>query len=451
MSNNPDIFELILESVPEGVMLLNGQGVVTIANRAAYTLLGSTRESVYGHNYRDLIKSFVEQGGEVKDEDGGLVKLEDHPILKTLSDGKTRTDVLLGLTLPGAEPIWLRVNTSSLRQNREGLPANLDEAGHQVVVSMRNVTWQHQSQEKLARALEDLAAEREFLRVLLDNLQEGIIAVDEHGHFTVFNPASARFHGISDTSKLIGKVPTGSDLELPDGTRLSPKENPLLRALEGEHIRNESLIIDHPPHPKREILATAQSLHDSNGNLIGAVVAMHDVTEQKRVERELADLAMRDPLTGVANRLKFDDELADAVSESEVNGTTLAVFMVDLDGFKAINDSYGHQVGDEVLRHVARRLRQATRPKDTVARIGGDEFVVICALDTPHIEVKTLYGRLESSLKDSIATEEGVVHIRASLGYALREPHSKVTALDLLRGADNQMYKQKAAKKEISE
>jgi PAS domain S-box-containing protein len=128
--------------------------------------------------------------------------------------------------------------------------------------------------------------------------------------------------------------------------------------------------------PDRWVSSTKMPLRDADGRIIGTFGISRDVTAQIRAEKALAHQALRDPLTGLPNRIALMDRLAQALLGMERHRSRVAVLFVDLDNFKEINDSYGHDAGDLVLIEVARRLSALTRRSDTVARLGGDEFVI---------------------------------------------------------------------------
>lgn len=152
---------------------------------------------------------------------------------------------------------------------------------------------------------------------------------------------------------------------------------------------------------------------------------------------ELAHAALHDPLTGLPNRALLMDRLQQTVAHCRRSGRPGAVLFVDLDGFKLVNDTLGHHVGDAVLVAVAERLRGELRPVDTVARLGGDEFVIVCA-DAPAAEAARILDRLERALLLPLATSEGAVSIGASIG--LRPVTADADAEEILQGADAAMY-----------
>ncbi len=158
--------------------------------------------------------------------------------------------------------------------------------------------------------------------------------------------------------------------------------------------------------------------------------------------RAAESLALRDPLTGLPNRVLLDDRLEQAVHRARRSADVFALLVIDLDGFKEVNDIRGHDAGDRVLQTIARRLEAVVRASDTVARIGGDEFVVISIGTRDADEAAVLVARLRHALRRPCHVEGGVVEIDASIGWAIF-PADGVTPADLLERADGQMFRTK--------
>ena len=167
-----------------------------------------------------------------------------------------------------------------------------------------------------------------------------------------------------------------------------------------------------------------------------------DVTDRKRMESELERLALYDPLTGLPNRALFTDRLRHALGRRG-RSTTTAVYFLDVDRFKRINDSLGHSAGDEVLREVARRLQTALRPEDTVARFGGDEFTILCESVGGVLEAVSVADRLQQPLADPIRAGGAELRLSASIGLALAEPGEVPDGARMIEDADAAMYRAK--------
>lgn len=174
----------------------------------------------------------------------------------------------------------------------------------------------------------------------------------------------------------------------------------------------------------------------------GTVVTTRDVTERESLRRDLVRRATHDVLTGLPNRALFNDRLQHALARRLVaNAPRCAVLFIDLDNFKTINDSLGHEAGDDALRAVAGRLAECIRPADTVARLGGDEFAVLLE-DLPDLTgVSEIADRIVAAVAQPIARGEEEMRLTASVGIALAGPDSSPE--DLLREADTSMYSAK--------
>ncbi len=169
------------------------------------------------------------------------------------------------------------------------------------------------------------------------------------------------------------------------------------------------------------------------------VVTMRDITDRKKVEGELVRRATHDTLTGLPNRALIRERLSNALDRSLRNGLSLALLFVDLDGFKLVNDTYGHEAGDALLKSVSARLLEQVRPGDTVARLAGDEFVVLCEqLELP-TTISVIAQRINEALRRPLELNHTSLFVTASIGIAIGHG-STHSADDLLRSADTAMY-----------
>jgi diguanylate cyclase (GGDEF)-like protein len=172
------------------------------------------------------------------------------------------------------------------------------------------------------------------------------------------------------------------------------------------------------------------------------VICFRDATGELRARRELEHRAMHDTLTGLPNRELLMDRLSVALARLGRQGSAVGVLFIDLDGFKEVNDAYGHTVGDELLINVAGRLRREVRDGDTVARYGGDEFVVLCE-DLVRIEAaKPLAQRLADAVAQPVSIGERLLVVQASIGVVV-EQNPGTSADALVKRADAEMYRVK--------
>ena len=173
------------------------------------------------------------------------------------------------------------------------------------------------------------------------------------------------------------------------------------------------------------------------------VATFSDITRRKEVEDKLRHRASTDPLTELPNRALFFDRLQQSLSQAERYAQTFALFYVDLDHFKEVNDSLGHAAGDQLLIETARRLQQAVRESDTVARLGGDEFAIILTQVQGQSEVEDVARRIVDDLASPFKLEAGVAHVSGSIGIAIWPDGGKDTDT-LTHNADLALYKAKA-------
>jgi diguanylate cyclase (GGDEF)-like protein len=186
----------------------------------------------------------------------------------------------------------------------------------------------------------------------------------------------------------------------------------------------------------------ALTLQDTKGNHIVHLILI-DIHEQKKYENELNRIAKHDALTNLPNRVLLSDRLQQGINRAQHNGLYLAVVYLDLDGFKSINDTYGHETGDQVLIAIANRMNNVLREGDTIARLGGDEFVAILH-DLVNIEhAIPLLTRFLEVIAQPIEIDELSLKISASLGVSFYPQATEVDTDMLLRQADQAMYQAK--------
>jgi diguanylate cyclase (GGDEF)-like protein len=288
-----------------------------------------------------------------------------------------------------------------------------------------------------------------FTRALLESLPVGVVAADAEGGITLFNRLGREWHGLPEGyaervegARLTEDVVETFGLCAPDGRRLTPEEVPLARVYTEGRVRDADMAIDRPGAPLRVLRASGTRVLDAEGRLTGAVVAMMDVTAQRELEARLREAALHDALTGLPNRALLLDRVDQALQVQAREGLPAALLYCDLDGFKGINDTLGHAAGDAALLRMAATLRSVVRPGDTVARIGGDEFVVLCSGTATASAAQRLVERITATLA---TPADGGPPLRSSTGVALSRPED--TAGSLLRRADAAMYEVKRSRR----
>ncbi|PKO54733.1 MAG: GGDEF domain-containing protein [Betaproteobacteria bacterium HGW-Betaproteobacteria-2] len=301
---------------------------------------------------------------------------------------------------------------------------------------IQDITVRKQSEQAI------LEAEKRY-RSIFENTVEGIFQTTEGGRYLSANPALARLYGYSTPNELISNLNDIENQLYVD--RNKRKEFSELMKLRGRVTNFESQVY------RRDgsviwISENARSVKDSHGNLLYYEGTVEDITERKENSAIIEYQATHDDLTGLPNRTLLKDRLHQAILNAERSQSQLAVVFVDLDQFKDINDSMGHHVGDQLLISMAERLSSCIRDSDTVARPGGDEFVLLLP-DLHGVETLShTLQRILSTVSQPCYIEPREFVVTCSLGISMypQDGHDIDT---LLKHADNAMYKAKQAGK----
>jgi diguanylate cyclase (GGDEF)-like protein/PAS domain S-box-containing protein len=305
--------------------------------------------------------------------------------------------------------------------------------GRQAVAAYWDVT-EHKRSEQLNRAI-------------VAELQEGVIVIDTSARVVLANEAAAELFGLP-ARELSGRRLSGLPVDVLDGRgRLVEDGNlALLRALRGEEVTGDLVRLVRGDGSILWVETHANPLTDDAGEIYGAVATCEDVTARVEADRRTRHEADTDALTGLANRRALERTLEAALHRARTRGRSVGIIMLDLDGFKAINDAHGHAAGDAALREVARRLRRCVRERDLVARLGGDEFVVVLT-DVGGFSgaVRDSVDRIREALAEPFAVEGTPVQLRAAIGVATYAEDGDA-ATGLLGVADRRMYADKSAR-----
>ncbi|GMV42874.1 MAG: GGDEF domain-containing protein [Myxococcales bacterium] len=273
--------------------------------------------------------------------------------------------------------------------------------------------------------------DRRLFETLLSQSSDGLL---------ICEVGTGRVLGMNATlASLVGRAPgEGANDSLRDV--LSGPErlmDSLIRATQPEHA-DLSVVT---PEGTHRVLELSVRRVDGVRHVLSCITA-RDVTAQREAAARVEYLAYHDVVTGLPNRLFFQDQLMTALAQAQRSGECTAVLFIDLDEFKAVNDTYGHDVGDDLLREVAWRLRSCVRGGDTVARQGGDEFLVLLArLDDP-AEAVVIANRISEAVRQPAILRERQVQVSGSVGVSVA-PHDGTDPLLLVRNADLAMYHSK--------
>jgi diguanylate cyclase (GGDEF)-like protein/PAS domain S-box-containing protein len=287
----------------------------------------------------------------------------------------------------------------------------------------------------LRRAEDALRLSEARYRAIAETAQEGIWAIGVNGATLYANDKLAEILGVERPQVYARQVDIVLD---PDGSAGFAAE--LARWQRHEQPVEHELPYAHPDGQQRILRLSVSPLRDGVRR-IGTLAMIADVSTARRAEDELRRRALRDELTGLANRNLLTDRLELALARARRRGNEpVAVLFADLDQFKLVNDAWGHAAGDSLLKQVAGRLDGALRSSDTVARFGGDEFVVVCE-DTDERTARDVADRVQAILAGAFEVEGNRVYVRASVGVAVSPAPS---AAELLQFAESAMYEAKA-------
>jgi len=281
------------------------------------------------------------------------------------------------------------------------------------------------------------AVDERLFRLIVEAATDAIFSTSVDGVIESWNEGAEALFGYSAEEVIGSHV-----------LRLVPRENrhqalaslrqvaggEAIDAIEGRRLARDGDV--------RDISLSAAPMRAGDGPPIGIAIVVRDISSRKELEHRLREMALRDPLTGLYNRRHFEAELDRELALSKRNGHGGALLVMDLDGFKEVNDSYGHGAGDEMLRGVASVLSQRLRASDLIARIGGDEFAAILPdVDADH--ARGIARNLETRIRALRGGSGGTISTAASIGVAGYGGGDPADAKVLLHRADEAMYARK--------
>jgi diguanylate cyclase (GGDEF)-like protein/PAS domain S-box-containing protein len=332
------------------------------------------------------------------------------------------------VSVPGIEATWLRSQVVKL--------------GDGLAVTFSDISEAKATQERYAHLAE-------FTDSVFQNAPFSIVATDTNGLITAMNVAAEKLTGYG-REELVGKAPLtvlhderellGKALSIDPAATVEQFGFRVLTAgvAEGEMGEQEWTLVRRDGARTPINLAMRAVITDT-GEVTGFVSIAFDVTERRQMLDYVTHLATHDQLTGLAGRALLQDKTIQAVESARRYGTKVAVFVIDLDHFKRLNDSLGHASGDQLLIETARRLSRSVRSTDVVSRVGGDEFVVVMPDITTIEDVEQCAANLVARMAPEISIEEHLVQLTASVGVCIF-PDFAADAKRLLKRADSAMY-----------
>ena len=391
-------FRIYMEKAPIGILVINREGRYVEANRAACQMSGYTEEELLNLSIPDFIApEFLEKGMKIFEI--------------TLTEGQAEADVMA--RRKNGEIYWINLTAV--------------EIDNQAVAFCQDITERKQTEEELM-----------FKNVILNTQQEasldGILVVNERVEMISFNQRFADIWEIPDDVMASQSGQKAIDYVLPKLVDLEEFVNLI------DYLNNNKQV----KHYEEIALKDGRILElysapmlGHNEHYYGRVYYYRDITERKHAEEKIRYLSFHDGLTGLYNRVYLEKEMERLDTERQL---PIAIIMADSNDFKLINDSFGHEVGDEVLEKTAEILRNSCREEDIIARWGGDEFVIFLPQTTEE-DVKTICQRIEEKCKKTRIKD---IPISLAMGYAIKNSTKKDVA-EVLKEADDMMYQHKSA------
>jgi diguanylate cyclase (GGDEF)-like protein/PAS domain S-box-containing protein len=298
----------------------------------------------------------------------------------------------------------------------------------------------YEHRRRLAETTAELSRSNQRMQRLLHAVGDGIVGIEADGNVGFINPAACRFLQCTPGQLLNTPVREVFPAEAVNG--VDPFERArtqgVFRQSEARFktLRGRDLPIEY-------ILSSVESAHE--GGQVSFVLVFQDITDRVAAEKMLRRLAELDHLTGLANRLLFEQKLSQMLGRPGGHNRPFALLLLDLDGFKGVNDRHGHAVGDFLLKSVAQRLKEELRDSDLAARLGGDEFAVLLEGTRDAHDALQIGQKVATALSQPYDCGDQHLTVGASVGVALHPVHG-LNVEELLRAADQAMYSAKRAR-----
>jgi len=402
------LLDAVLESVDVGVVACDDGGKLTVCNREAREFHGL--DGVPMEDWASYYQLYREDGVT-------QMQADELPLVRALR-GERVQDLPMVLASDGTQRRVLASGRALKGPGGEALGA---------VVALKDVSELYASR--------NLALEsEERLRTIADNVPALIAYLDTGLRYRFANDRYREWFGVR-CENMIGKT-------IPDAMGeafYAPRRAALERCLSGHGSYIE---IEEERRGRKRVISTTYLPHLRDGKVQGIYVLSTDATSSREYERQLHALAHSDHLTGLPNRRSYEERLVQAISRSRRSATPLALAYLDVDHFKQINDSLGHAGGDAVLREFGRRLNASVRNTDTVARLAGDEFVIVLEQVGSPLECRRIGDKLLEAMQAPFEIDGKQVPVTASIGFAWSAHPEQAT---LTHGADAALYESKGA------
>lgn len=406
-------FRAMSDASPLGIFVSDIRGECVYTNEAYHKISGLNLEQTLGTNWSMAIHP----------DDRQHVMLEWRAA--ALGDATFQTEARF--LRPDGRIVWARLNAAAMLDGHH-------PRGH--VQTVEDI-----SERKI---IEDaLFEEKERAQVTLNSIGDAVLTTNLPGNVTYLNLAAEKMTGWS-REKAIGR-PLSEVFRIVDGTTREAAPNPAQRAIRENQtvgLAADSILLRRDGS-ESAIEDSAAPIHNPDGQVAGAVIVFHDVSESRAMALKMAHLAQHDFLTGLPNRALLTERLSRAIGQARRHSKRVGLMFIDLDYFKHINDSLGHAVGDQLLQLVAERLIVCIRDTDTVCRQGGDEFVILLAEIEQARDAAPIAEKLLAAFAEPCLIAGHELHVSLSIGISIY-PDDGMDADAVMKNADTAMYHAKA-------
>jgi diguanylate cyclase (GGDEF)-like protein/PAS domain S-box-containing protein len=403
-------FRTLAAASPAGIFAADADGRMRYVNERLTEIFAMPAEDLAGH--------------------GWLLRL-DHPDRKrVITEGRRarktheRASLDVRLRVHGEAPRWARIHMAPLSDGNGVV--------HSYIGTVEDVSREVEARSELA------AREAEY-RLLAEHSGDFLSRHAPDSTYRYASPVCATLMGLLPEA-LVGRRPDELDCVHAEDLELLSRAHRSLLA--GEGTATVEYRVVHRDGTRRWVESAMRLVRGADGEPEEIVAVTRDINERKLAELELARQALHDGLTGLPNRALFLDRLGQALKRAQRRGSAVAVLFLDLDRFKNVNDSLGHDAGDRLLIDVAARLRRSLRPADTLARFGGDELTLLCDDIAGEADARTIAERIAELFREPFRLDDGEAYLQASVGIALSTTGTEQPE-DLIRDADAAMYRAK--------
>lgn len=423
--------DMLFERVGSGIAVVSPEGRWLRVNQALVELLGYSREELAVMSFADVTVA--------EDLAADLVQVE-----RLVRGEIDRYELEKRYVRKGGHPIWVSITVTKQLDRRGALEhflaviTDIDARKH---TEAHLAELQRTLEQRVHERTQALAERETELRAVLEHTQDAYVAMDSEGHITAWNRSAEALFGWT-RDQAIGHLM--HDLLIP-----KPQRQAHLKGLQhyletGEHqVLGRRIELD-ALHRDGHLIPL--EVHIDALKVEGKVLFnafLHEISQRKQREDQLRREALQDPLTGLPNRRALYEYLPALMQRAASHGEVFALLFLDLDGFKRVNDSLGHDAGDELLREVARRLRGCLRTTDLIYRLAGDEFTLLLHPLAERQALPVVANKILTAIRAPFALAGQQAEVQASIGIALYRPGDRRSHTELIKDADAAMYQAK--------